>query len=56
MSAHRQSNLRPGARTALERGAVQGCARARQIDALVMQNTNDWLGGHVKWFTDVPAS
>ena len=21
-----------------------------------MQNTNDWLGGHVKWFTDIPAN
>jgi Xaa-Pro aminopeptidase len=28
---------------------------ARGIDALVMQNNNDWLGGHVKWFTDLPA-
>lgn len=27
----------------------------RQIDALVMQNNNDWLGGPVKWFTDFPA-
>jgi Xaa-Pro aminopeptidase len=25
------------------------------IDALVMQNASDWLGGYVKWFTDVPA-
>jgi Xaa-Pro aminopeptidase len=29
---------------------------ARKIDALVMQNANDWLGGHVKWFTDMPAT
>ncbi|MGD9924167.1 MAG: M24 family metallopeptidase [Pseudorhodoplanes sp.] len=27
----------------------------RGIDALVMQNNNDWLGGYVKWFTDYPA-
>jgi Xaa-Pro aminopeptidase len=26
------------------------------IDALVMQSTNDWLGGYVKWFTDIPAT
>jgi Xaa-Pro aminopeptidase len=26
------------------------------IDALVMQNSNDWLGGTVKWFTDIPAT
>ena len=25
------------------------------IDFLVMQNDNEWLGGYVKWFTDVPA-
>src|SRR3954471_24342569 len=29
---------------------------ARKIDVLVMQNTNDWLGGYVKWFTDLPAN
>jgi Xaa-Pro aminopeptidase len=28
----------------------------QNIDALVMQNTNDWLGGYVKWFTDAPAN
>jgi Xaa-Pro aminopeptidase len=28
---------------------------ARRIDALIMQNASDWLGGYVKWFTDVPA-
>jgi Xaa-Pro aminopeptidase len=27
-----------------------------KIDALVMQATNDWLGGYVKWFTDLPAT
>jgi Xaa-Pro aminopeptidase len=30
--------------------------RERGIDALVMQNNSDWLGGHVKWFTDIPAT
>ena len=30
--------------------------RERKIDALVMQNANDWLGGYVKWFTDIPAT
>ena len=28
----------------------------RKIDALVMQNASDWLGGYVKWFTDLPAT
>src|SRR5437879_3689868 len=30
--------------------------RERKIDTLVMQNANDWLGGYVKWFTDIPAT
>ena len=25
------------------------------IDYLVMQNNDEWLGGYVKWFTDIPA-
>lgn len=35
--------------------AVRTEMSARGIDALVMQNASDWLGGYVKWFTDVPA-
>jgi len=35
--------------------AVRKVMEERQIDALVMQNNNDWLGGAVKWFTDFPA-
>ena len=30
--------------------------RDRGIDVLVMQNNADWLGGYVKWFTDIPAT
>jgi hypothetical protein len=26
-----------------------------RIDVLVMQDSNEWLGGYVKWFTDVSA-
>jgi len=29
--------------------------KEEKIDALVMQDTNEWLGGYVKWFTDIPA-
>ena len=36
--------------------AVRRRMAERDIDALVMQNTNDWLGGYVKWFTDIPAN
>lgn len=35
--------------------AVRRGMKDRKIDALVMQNNNDWLGGYVKWFTDFPA-
>ena len=35
--------------------AVRNEMTSRGIDALVMQNASDWLGGYVKWFTDVPA-
>jgi Xaa-Pro aminopeptidase len=36
--------------------AVREVMRERNIGALVMQATNDWLGGYVKWFTDLPAN
>src|SRR5262245_24530050 len=35
--------------------AVRKEMEARSIDALITQNSSDWLGGYVKWFTDVPA-
>ena len=35
--------------------AARAMMTARGLDALVMQNNNDWLGGYVKWFTDFPA-
>jgi Xaa-Pro aminopeptidase len=50
--------LNPISTAELERrwtAARKGMAE-RQIDALVMQNNNDWLGGYVRWFTDTPLS
>jgi len=35
--------------------AVRKEMAARNIDALITQNSSDWLGGYVKWLTDVPA-
>lgn len=35
--------------------AVRKEMEARNIDALITQNSSDWLGGYVKWFTDVPG-
>jgi Xaa-Pro aminopeptidase len=50
--------LNPISTRELERrwaAARKGMAE-RDIDALVMQNNNDWLGGYVRWFTDTPLS
>jgi Xaa-Pro aminopeptidase len=50
--------LNPISTCELERrwaAARKGMAE-RDIDALVMQNNNDWLGGYVRWFTDTPLS
>jgi len=35
--------------------AVRTRMEAEKIDVLVMQNSNQWLGGYIQWFTDVPA-
>ena len=35
--------------------AVREAMKGEGIDVLIMQNTNQFLGGYVKWFTDVPA-
>ena len=35
--------------------AVRAAMHASHIDALIMQNNNDHMGGLVKWFTDLPA-
>jgi Xaa-Pro aminopeptidase len=50
--------LNPMSTTELERrwaAARKGMA-ARNIDALLMQNSNDFLGGYVRWFTDTPLT
>jgi len=36
--------------------AVRKAMAEHKIDALVLQNTSDWIGGYVRWFTDVPAT
>src|SRR6267143_636312 len=37
-------------------GAVRAAMAEHKIDALIMQSNNDWMGGYVKYFTDVPAT
>jgi len=36
--------------------AVRKAMRQQGIDALVMQCASDWIGGYVRWFTDLPAT
>jgi Xaa-Pro aminopeptidase len=36
--------------------AARAVMAERKIDALVIQQNNDWLGGYVRWFTDTPLS
>jgi len=36
--------------------AVRAAMNDHRIDALLMQSNNDWMGGYVKYFTDVPAT
>lgn len=36
--------------------AVRSVMTERAIDVLVVQATSDWLGGNVKWLTDIPAN
>ena len=36
--------------------AVRALMRERETDALVVQNSNDWLGGYYRWFTGSPAT
>jgi Xaa-Pro aminopeptidase len=35
--------------------AVRAAMDARGIDVLLMQNSNEFSGGYVKWFTDLPS-
>ena len=36
--------------------AVRSAMQAARIDVLLMQANNDFMGGYVKWFTDLPAT
>jgi Xaa-Pro aminopeptidase len=35
--------------------AVREVMKEKNIDFLLIQNNNDYLGGYIKWFTDMPA-
>lgn len=36
--------------------AVRAGMRAAGLDALVVQNSSDWVGGYIRWFTNQPAT
>jgi Xaa-Pro aminopeptidase len=36
--------------------AVRVQMRALQLDALVVQNSSDWVGGYIRWFSNQPAT
>lgn len=48
----------PCSNAELERrwAAVRAEMKIRDIDVLVMQNSSDWVGGYVRWFTDMPGT
>jgi Xaa-Pro aminopeptidase len=50
--------LNPISTAELERRwkAVRSKMDEQGIDALILQNSNDHLGGYVRWFTDLPAT
>ena len=36
--------------------AVRAAMQTRRIDALVVQNSSDWVGGYIRWFSNQPAT
>jgi Xaa-Pro aminopeptidase len=57
MTMNTERALFPISTAELERrwAALRAAMQAAGLDAVVAQNTNDWLGGTVKWLTDLPA-
>ena len=53
----RQNVIHPISTQELERRwtAVRKVMRRNKVDFLLIQNSEDYLGGYVKWFTDMPA-
>ena len=56
MSDFAERLISPISTTELERRwkAVRAAMTERGIDVIVMQNSNEFSGGYVKWFTDLP--
>ena len=58
MNAQLEKINSPISNAELERrwAAIRAAMRERHIDVLVMQANNDFMGGYIKYFTDVPAT
>ena len=58
MSLNKDNLLNPISTQELERrwGLARTAMRERGIDALVVQCSNEHMGGYVRWFTDFPAT
>jgi Xaa-Pro aminopeptidase len=57
--AEAQSAIRnPISTTELERrwSAARAAMKEAGLDALVLQSSEDWMGGYTRWFTDTPAT
>src|SRR5580658_3720260 len=37
-------------------GLIRDRMRELDIDALVLQNSSDWVGGYIRWFSNQPAT
>jgi hypothetical protein len=57
MSDMAERLISPISTAELERrwAAARSAMAAQKIDVLVMQNSNEFSGGYVKWFTDLPS-
>jgi Xaa-Pro aminopeptidase len=57
MSSMAERLISPISTAELERrwAAVRAAMAVSGVDVLVMQNSNEFSGGYVKWFTDMPA-
>jgi Xaa-Pro aminopeptidase len=58
MTANNTRFLNAVSREELERrwSAVREGMRQTSLDALVVQNSSDWVGGHIRWFSNEPAT
>ena len=37
-------------------GLARAALQQAELDAIVLQSAEDWMGGYTRWFTDTPAT